>query len=45
MERVIDEVPFIPLWQANFQYGVGKGITNVVTHPSWLLMTHLIAPG
>jgi peptide/nickel transport system substrate-binding protein len=45
MENLIDEVPFIPLWQANFQYGVGKGITNVVTHPSWLLMTHLIAPG
>jgi peptide/nickel transport system substrate-binding protein len=44
MRNLIEEVPFVPLWQVKFQYGHSASAANVTIHPGWLLLTHQITP-
>jgi peptide/nickel transport system substrate-binding protein len=44
MKNLINDVPFVPLWQVKFQYGHSGATENVIVHPGWLILTHLITP-
>ena len=44
MRNLIEDVPFVPLWQVKFQYGHSAGTENVIIHPGWLFLTHLLTP-